>query len=142
MTTNENTKTAACVVAIHPFTGEVLSATRRGTLDDWGIIGGKIDQDERALDAAMREFEEETGVALSMWPEYIGRFEDEEGWQIYVYVITNQPDLLRIAQEFNQSPKEIEPGIQVGYVPYAKLIEKTFAKFNIALLGPLLKFLL
>jgi 8-oxo-dGTP pyrophosphatase MutT (NUDIX family) len=135
-------KKAACVVAVHFLTGEVLGATRRGTDDDWGIIGGKIDDGETALVAAMREFHEETGVDLYSRPALVGTFKDEQDWDITVYAVKSEGDLMRIAHRFNGPPIEVEPGIKVGFVPYAKLMEKTFAQFNVDLIGPLLLTLL
>lgn len=135
-------KVAACVVAIHFLTGEVLGATRRGSDDDWGIIGGKVDEGEKHLEAAIREFNEETGILLEYVPDYIGQFKDEEDWNIHVYVVRDRTDLIKIAHRFNGPPVEVEEGIKVGFVPYSKLMVNTFAQFNIDLIGPLLLTLL
>lgn len=136
-------KQAACVVAIHPVTGEVLAATRRGSDDDWGIIGGKRDPGEDYEYTAIREFFEETGHKLAYRPKFIGMFKDEEDWDIAVYVVMAHSDLLQLAHKFNGGPFEIEEpneagSIKVGFVPYGKLIVKTFAQFNIDLIGPLM----
>lgn len=134
-------KIASIVIVIDPVTGHVLAATRRGTTDDWGFIGGKTDG-EAPLDAAVREFEEETGRHLIAVPDYIGCFKDDEDWDIHVYIVLDRIEARKICEEFRDGPREIEPNILVGLVPYSELIVKTFGQFNIDLLPHLLKALL
>jgi 8-oxo-dGTP pyrophosphatase MutT (NUDIX family) len=133
---------AACVIAIHPIDGRILAATRRGTTDDWGIVGGKVDQGESTIVAAIREFREETGYWLIDIPDFLGTFVDEEGWHVHVFIVTQSIDYNRIAEMYDPGPREVEPGITVGYVPFPELMVKTFAKFNTDLIGPLLAHLL
>jgi 8-oxo-dGTP pyrophosphatase MutT (NUDIX family) len=137
----DSTKLASCVIAIHPQNGRILAATRRGTYDDWGIIGGKQDLGEDTQAAAMREFAEETNHHLRSKPEYLGTFIDEEGWAVSVFVVTDRAELISIAAQYSDGVRENEPGIWVGYVPFSELTKKTFAKFNTDLVGPLLAFL-
>lgn len=137
----EMIKIGVVIVVIDPITGHVLAATRRGTTDDWGFIGGKTDG-EAPLDAASREFAEETGRHLIAVPDYIGHFKDDEDWDIHVYVVLDRIECKMICDEFRDGPREIEPNILVGLVPYSELIVKTFGQFNIDLLPHLLKALL
>lgn len=138
---SEMIKIACVVIVIDPETGHVLAATRRGTDDDWGFIGGKTDG-EPPLDAAVREFSEETGWDLIAVPDYIGKFVDEEGWDIHVFIVLDNIEARMICDEFRDGPREVEAGILVGLVPYSELMVKTFAQFNIDLLPYLLKTLL
>jgi ADP-ribose pyrophosphatase YjhB (NUDIX family) len=137
----EMIKIAVVIVVFDPVTGHVLAATRRGTTDDWGFIGGKTDG-EAPLDAALREFQEETGRALIAVPDYVGCFKDEEDWDIHVYIVTDRVEAKMICDEFRCDPREIEPGILVTLVPYREVMVKTFGEFNIDLIPHLLKVLL
>lgn len=55
---------AACVLLIRPD-GKFLGASRRHDPDDFNLVGGKVDPGETVKQAAIREFEEETGLILS-----------------------------------------------------------------------------
>jgi len=56
-------KRAACVF-IRNSSGRILAVARRGTKDQWGLPGGKIDSDEGSDIAAARELQEETGLEV------------------------------------------------------------------------------
>lgn len=131
-------KIACVVIVIDPLTGNVLAATRRGSTDDWGFIGGKTDG-EAPLTAAFREFEEETGERLIAVPDYLGKFKDEEDWDIHVYMVTDPIEARMICDQFRSGHREVEAGIQVGLVPYSELMVKTFAQFNIDLIPYIFK---
>jgi 8-oxo-dGTP pyrophosphatase MutT (NUDIX family) len=53
---------AACVLIERD--DKVLAVARRGSTTEFGLPGGKIDPGEEALDAAVREAAEETGLHL------------------------------------------------------------------------------
>lgn len=55
-------KRAACVFVRNVPGNRVLAVARRGTTDQWGLPGGKIDADEEPNIAAARELKEETGL--------------------------------------------------------------------------------
>lgn len=57
-------KKAACVLLIRPD-GSFLGASRRHDPEDFNLVGGKVDPGETVRQAAIREFEEETGLLLS-----------------------------------------------------------------------------
>lgn len=44
--------------------GRVLAISRGDDLDDWGLIGGKVEDEETLFDAAQREAREEAEVGL------------------------------------------------------------------------------
>lgn len=53
---------AVCVCAIQ--NNKVLGVARRGTRDEWGLIGGKADWNEDLKQALIREAWKETGLKL------------------------------------------------------------------------------
>jgi 8-oxo-dGTP pyrophosphatase MutT (NUDIX family) len=60
----QNKPFSVCVLVINPE-GKVLGVTRKTDHNDWGLPGGKIDGDESAEDAIIREVKEETGYDLT-----------------------------------------------------------------------------
>lgn len=136
----EMIKVAACVFVIDPDTGKVLACTRRGTIDDWGVVGGKTDG-ESPLNAAIREFEEEAAWKLKHAPHYIGCFVDEQAWDIHCFIVSDKNEAREICDMYRDGYKENEPGILTGLVPYHYLMEKTFGEFNTMMLTYVLQFL-
>ncbi len=63
MTASENI-TAACILICKG--NKFLAVARRGTTDEWGLPGGKIDVGETPAQAASRELEEETGLQVTI----------------------------------------------------------------------------
>lgn len=45
--------------------GEVLAVSRKHDHNDFGLIGGKVDEGENVVEAAIRETKEETGLDIS-----------------------------------------------------------------------------
>jgi 8-oxo-dGTP pyrophosphatase MutT (NUDIX family) len=54
---------AACVLLVNEA-GEILVTSRRNNEQDFNLIGGKVDEGESFLAAALRECQEETGLSL------------------------------------------------------------------------------
>ena len=114
--------------------GLVLAATRRGTTDQWGLIGGKQDPGETIDECAVREFAEETGIRLQLPPSFIYKRiceagSDGKSFDVSVYQVTNIDDIQRLIKEFPVA-KEVEPGIMVGFVPLQEIFIGPFGKFN------------
>lgn len=56
----------AVIFCIHPVTHDVVFVSRKGCPDKLGVMpGGKLEPDETPRDAAIREFQEETGLVPS-----------------------------------------------------------------------------
>lgn len=127
---------ASCIIAINPETGEILSATRKGTIDNWGTIGGKQDPGESPIECAKREFKEETGVELSVRPKCIAIKECSaadvggQDYLVHLFLVTDLVDTQRIYEVYKSGARQVEPGIWTGYVPYQKLLNGAFKKFN------------
>ncbi len=60
--TNKPPRLAVCVCAIKD--GKVLAVARRGTTDEWGLPGGKVDHGEDLAEALVREVWEESFIKL------------------------------------------------------------------------------
>lgn len=53
---------AVCLLAIK--NGKILAVARRGSTDQWGLVGGKVENGEIFVNALVREVFEETGLKL------------------------------------------------------------------------------
>lgn len=127
---------AACILCIHPDTGNVLAATRPGTTDQWGLIGGKVDPGETFEQAAYREFREETGVNLTCQLEYITTMVDAVDYEVAVYRVPRSAAHYIAHLLEGKGIYSIEPRIQVGYVPMMEVCKfGPFQEFNSRLLN-------
>lgn len=55
---------AVCVILRNSY-GEILCVSRKDNLSDFGLPGGKVDDNETIHEAAVREVREETGLQIS-----------------------------------------------------------------------------
>lgn len=73
---------SVCVLIKFPNENKYLAVARRGTTDQWGLPGGKVDVGEDLIGAAVRELKEETGFIVkrsnvrSIFSEVCGPGED------------------------------------------------------------------
>lgn len=133
---------ATSILVINPQDGKVLGATRRGTRDQWGLIGGKQDEGESIDECAIREFREETSVAPTkefkkIFTRYCEAGSDGKAFNVHVYQMVAAVDITAVMGAF-PVPREIEPGILVGFVDYTEMITGPFGRFNTALLSTIL----
>lgn len=137
---------ATSILVINPKTGHVLGATRRGTIDKWGFIGGKQDPGETIEECAAREFQEETGFCISGGLDEIFDRDCEAGidgksFHVHVFMLAKAADVEDVVEKF-KTPRIVEEdergGILVGFVPYMEMIKGPFGKFNEDLLNAIL----
>ena len=63
-----NTKRAVCGLLFH--NNKILSVSRKDNHNDFGLFGGKLENDETQEEALIREAYEETGYSVNIIPIY------------------------------------------------------------------------
>lgn len=129
---------ASCILAVNENEGTILGASRRGRPDEIGIPGGKEDEGESALECAIREFFEETGVRLKDKPVLVMQQVDSTGYFTSAYLVVSKRDNDAIMKVYGASVREVEPGIHVSYHPWKKFLNGPFGDFNANLLSKLM----
>lgn len=103
----------AVIVAMNKAKTHVLMIERKDPIDMFGLIGGGVEEGESSRDAAVREFAEETGIALPHQDvTWLVRSEDDFGNLVDAYRYTK--------------PLEIEDfvgpeGLEVKWVPVKEI---------------------
>lgn len=68
---------AACILIINPNnSNEVLGVARKDNHDLFGLPGGKVEENESVMSAALREAKEETGLDLQNLELLFSRVDD------------------------------------------------------------------
>ena len=81
--------------------------------DTWGIPGGARDSHESALEAALREANEEIGIDIDL-VKPIDEFADEHGtWSYHTIIAKAEPAL--IAHEMN------DESLEVKWIPFGEI---------------------
>jgi 8-oxo-dGTP pyrophosphatase MutT (NUDIX family) len=114
-------KQAVCVLIVNH--GKVLAVARRGTTDQFGLPGGKVDNGESLIDAVVRETGEETGLILD--PKFLK--------EIYSAVCGN--DYKTTTFFYNNSVTDISQGDAgpVEFITWEELEAGPFGDYNTAL---------
>lgn len=114
---------SACVLVFNEI-DEVLSASRRHRPEALGLPGGKVDEGESVVDAAMRELWGETGISLcheDLIPLYSSG--DGTGFGVHTFMCVKTIASNDIIQR--------EPDILVQWVHHERLItESPFSQYN------------
>lgn len=124
MDMNEHT-TAVCLLLKKD--NKYLATTRRGTTDQWGLPGGKVDRGEFPKQALVREVEEETGIKLDIYSiecvfsEDCGPGKDGRIFHCHAYIY-HKP--------INEEPKSMEDGILTDWVSFDDLVNGPFGGYN------------
>jgi 8-oxo-dGTP pyrophosphatase MutT (NUDIX family) len=118
----EPTKTPHSVVALYEIGGKILSVTRKGKLNDWGLPGGKIEPGESPEEAIRRECWEEVGIdikEMSFCYERIDPASDQVAWCYWIH-------------NYLGVPRAVEANTKISYKePEALLVpECTFREYN------------
>jgi 8-oxo-dGTP pyrophosphatase MutT (NUDIX family) len=127
-------KRAVCILAFNG-NGLVLAVNRKNDASKWGLIGGKVDPGESSVDAAAREFYEETGVLISadrLEPLYCAACPGDEDFFCTTFMYT-----LPINPNIRFKP---EPGLDVTFLVHTALTDRArspFALYNIGVFAAL-----
>ena len=123
-------KIAACVV-VQRIDGLWLLVSRGGDLEQWGLPGGKGEAGETAVQAAVRELQEETGLELSP-DELEPVFAKPEGGRMSTAFLCRRrlpPNVVAECKYSNEG--------HVRWAPKEQSVQGPFAAYNEALIATL-----
>jgi len=123
---------AACILLIRPD-GRILGASRRNSLIDFNLVGGKVDSGESVREAAVREFAEETGTYLStnnLIEVFTHPCYGEADYETTTFLVYQQLDLA--AQQIPENPNCPEDGILIKWITWNDLLgpNSSFREYN------------
>lgn len=111
-------KFGVCLCALNR--DKVLGVARRGSIDQWGLPGGKVDPGESMLAALVREVQEETNILLDknkLRPVF-SRVDDSFFVVTYFY-----------QEKIGETPSQGDAG-PVEWVTWDQLITGPFGIYN------------
>lgn len=121
-------KKAVCLLVSHK--GLYLCASRRNDPENWGLIGGKVDEGETLEEAIIRETFEETGMVITkdkIVPEYVGTCGE---YECVTFLYLGDPTKL--------NPKSREDGIIIRWKKPLFLLDGPFGEYNKKLFSKLM----
>lgn len=110
----------AVVALIFNAEDKILGITRRDTIDDWGLPGGKVDPNESLIDALIREIKEETNLEL-----------DPNKFSL-IFIANDGPYEVSTFQYHDvlvDKPTQGDSGI-VGWIDWDDLFRGSFGSYN------------
>jgi 8-oxo-dGTP pyrophosphatase MutT (NUDIX family) len=114
----DNLRLAVCVCIIKD--AKVLAVARRGTTDDFGLIGGKVEPGEDPIDALVREVIEEANIHLDK-TKLIKVFERiDQQFNVITYLYNGVVE---------ETPTQGDAG-PAAWVTWEQLIGGPFGKYN------------
>jgi 8-oxo-dGTP diphosphatase len=113
--------TPVAAVALIERDGMILTTTRRGTVDDFALVGGGIEPGESAFEAMKREVREEAGIEV-LEAHYVFERVDEAGNVAWCFQVT----------KFVGEPKTVEQGVKISWRKPTELLSDkcTFRDYN------------
>lgn len=118
--TDYNTDKLAVTLLHFDANANVLAVSRKNNFNDFGLVGGKVeDTDANLLDAIIRETKEETGLIITDAEPIFVREEKENGYTSITF----------IAHEIDGDISTNESGI-VKYVDFSEICNGTFGEYN------------
>ena len=112
-----NTKRAVCGLLFH--NNKILSVSRKDNHNDFGLFGGKLENDETQEEALIREAYEETGYSVNIIPIYYEAMCDDTLVMTYICVAT----------DWNLNYPEKDLAV-VEYLPPSALTSGIFGEYN------------
>ncbi len=112
-------KKCVCLLALNKD-GKVLAVARRGTTDDWGLPGGKVELGEGTAEALVREVYEETCINIQ-FDKLEPVFERvDHSYFVVTYLYKG---------EIEDEPKQGDAG-PVAWVTWDEVISSHFGEYN------------
>ena len=90
MSDNQVKKEAVCALIYGP-TGGIIAVSRRDNHNQWGLIGGSVEEGETILQALIRETLEETGLRIITYQKIFVR--RDENFVCYTYLCTAEGEI-------------------------------------------------
>ena len=109
---------AVCVCALRG--DKVLAVARRGTTDEWGLPGGKVDSGEAPLEALVREVWEEAHIKLDKTKLEPVLNRVDHPFLVTTYLYNDNID---------ETPEQGDAG-PVAWVSWDQLISGPFGEYN------------
>lgn len=104
---------------------KIIAVSRKDNPDDFGLIGGKVEENESHVHALYREVEEETGLRLIHGKKVFVRYEKD--FKVTTYLCEAEGEI-----------KTNEKGV-VKEVTWEELFNSTFGNYNRNLYNSLFK---
>ena len=112
-----NTKRAVCGLLFH--NNKILSVSRKDNHNDFGLFGGKLENDETWNQALIREAYEETGCNINIIPVYYEAMCDDTIVRTYICIATDY------SLEYPERDLAV-----VKYLPPSALTSGSFGDYN------------
>ena len=134
-------KDAACMIIINPDTGQILGVSRKNNHNDFGIIGGKVDEEDYILGprrkmtgveyAAIRECKEETGLVVTDMVQVFCRMARTR--MVTTFLALSWKGEIKSSEEGVVKWLDLDELYQGTYGPYNKLLVREIFKLLINL---------
>ena len=112
---------AVCALILDTLTNKVLSVSRKDDETDFGLVGGKLENDEDWISGLKREVMEETGCSVDVLPIYYSDVDVKNNFIVRTYICINPIPVTTI------SPSET--GV-IKYCTFDELTNGSFGDYN------------